>query len=103
MRFNDTYHYLINTFYIPSTMVFRTALNELNAVYTPWNLAMLSAALREASLVGEQVDAELIYTRVFKTVYNDMILAEAEQSGETGADSDGDGVPYIAGGSGTKI
>jgi len=95
---NNAYNYLINTFYVPSTMVFRTTLNETTAVYTPWNLAILSAALREASLVGEQVDAELIYTRVFKTVYNGMILAEAEQSGETGSDSDGDGVPYIAGG-----
>ena len=28
-----------------------------------------------------------------------MILAESEPSGETGNDSDGDGIPYVAGGS----
>ncbi len=95
---NAAYNYLINNFYVPTAQVFKTTLNDTNAVYTPWNLAILSGTLREASIVGNQADAELIYTRVFKTVYNDMILAEAEQSGETGSDSDGDGVPYIAGG-----
>ncbi len=95
---NGAYNYLINNFYLPATMVFKTKLNESEAIYTPWNLAILSGALREASLTGNQTDAEKIYTRVFKTVYNGMILAEAHPSGETGADSDGDGIPYIVGG-----
>ena len=95
---NDAYNYLINTFYVPSLNVFKTEKNNNTATYTPFNLAVLSGALREASLVGNQADAATIYTRVFKSVYNKMILTEAEQSGETGNDSDGDGVPYIAGG-----
>ncbi len=95
---NDAYNFLINNYYVPEAMAFRTSLGDNSAVYNPWNLAILSGALREAKLTGNQTDAELIYTRVFKKVYNAMILAEAEQSGETGSDSDGDGVPYIAGG-----
>lgn len=95
---NDAYNYLINTFYVPSLNVFKTEKNNNTATYTPFNLAVLSGSLREASLVGNQADAAAIYTRVFKSVYNKMILTEAEQSGETGNDSDGDGVPYTAGG-----
>jgi hypothetical protein len=95
---SSAYNYLINNFYMPSLMIFKTTMNEMEAVYTPWNLAILSGVLREAKLTGNQTDAEKIYTRVFKTVYNGMMLSEAEQSGETGSDSDGDGVPYIAGG-----
>jgi len=45
-----------------------------------------------------QADAAAIFTRVSKNVYNQMLLAEAEATGETGSDSDGDGIPYIAGG-----
>ena len=95
---NDGYNYLINNFYMPATMVFKTTMNENEAVYTPWNLAILSGTLREATLTGNQVDAEKIYARVSKTVYNGMVLAEAEPSGETGGDSDDDGIPYIVGG-----
>ena len=95
---NEAYNHLINAFYVPAAKAFRTTIGDTNAVYTPWNLAILSAAIREASIVGEQADAAAIYARVFKTVYNDMILAEAEQTGETGADSDEDDIPYIAGG-----
>jgi len=96
---NDAYNYLINNFYVPAVMVFKTELNNNNATYTPFNMAVLSGALREASIVGNQADAAAILTRVGKSVNNKMILAEAEQSGETGNDSDGDGIPYIAGGS----
>lgn len=95
---NTNYNYLINTFYSPAEMVFRTEQGNDLASYTTWNLALLSAALREASLVGDQSEAAAIYTRVFKSVYNYMILTEAEQTGETGDDSDGDGIPYISGG-----
>jgi len=95
---NNGYNYLINNFYKPSGKVFSTTINDDTAVFTPWNLAILSGALREASLVGNQADAAILYTRFFKTVINEMILSEAEASGETGNDSDGDGVPYISGG-----
>ncbi len=95
---NAQYNYLINNYYIASDQVFRTELNNNTATYTPKNLAILSGALREASLQGEQADAPVIYNRMFKTIYNKMILTEAEATGETGGDSDGDGIDYIAGG-----
>ncbi len=99
MEANNAYNYLINNFYIPSNKVFKTEINNMAVIeYTPLNLAALSGALREASITGSQANAAITYTRVFKEVYNGMILAEAEQSGESGNDSDGDGVPYVAGG-----
>ncbi len=94
---NNAYLYLIKDFYIEQSSAFRTKLNDNQAVYTPFNLATLSGAMREASIIGNQEQAPLIYSRVFKNVYNSMILAEAQQSGETGNDSDSDGVPYIVG------
>ncbi len=95
---NNGYNFLINNYYVPGLTIFRTEKNNNTATYTPFNMAVLSGALREASLVGNQTDAAAIYTRIFKSVFNKMILSEAEQSGETGNDSDGDGIPYIAGG-----
>ena len=95
---NTAYNYMINNFYSPSEKAFATTLGDNNAIYTPWNLALFAAATREASLTGNQKDAELIYTRVSKNVYNQMLLTEAEATGETGSDSDGDGIPYIVGG-----
>lgn len=95
---NSAYQYLISGFYVNSLTAFRTVENSNTAEYTPFNLAVLSGALREATLVGEQPSAEVIYTRFFKTVYNPMVLAEFQPSGETGNDSDGDGIPYIADG-----
>jgi len=95
---NEAYNFLINNYYVPQLKVFKTEINNDIATYTPFNLAVLSGALREASLIGNQTEAATIYTRVFKAVYNKMLLTEAEQSGETGNDSDGDGIPYIAGG-----
>lgn len=96
---NAAYNYMVNNYYVPEVMAFRTERNNDNAVYNPFNMAVLSGALREAAIVGNQSEAALILTRVGKTVNNKMILTEAEQSGETGNDSDNDGIPYIAGGS----
>ena len=95
---NNAYTSLITNFYIPEGKVFKTLMGDDTATYTPHNLAILTGALREAGLIGGQAEASIIYSRVFKTVFNKMILAEAEASGETGGDSDGDGIPYIAGG-----
>lgn len=95
---NTAYNFMINNFYSPSENAFATTLGNNNATYTPWNLALFAGANREASLTGNQTDAAAIFTRVSKNVYNQMLLAEAEASGETGSDSDGDGIPYIAGG-----
>ncbi len=95
---NDAYQYLIDNFYVPELMVFRTEMGNNTAVYSPFNLAILAGGLREAALTGGKVDATSIYVRFFNKVYNPMLLAEAEPSGESGNDSDGDGIPYVAGG-----
>jgi len=95
---NNGYNFLINSFYKPTNKLFATTLENDTATFTPWNIALLSGALREATLVGGNDEAALIYTRMFKTILNKMMLSEAEASGETGDDSDADGVPYIAGG-----
>ncbi|WP_153638260.1 T9SS type A sorting domain-containing protein [Prolixibacter sp. NT017] len=95
---NEAYQFLISRFYVPSEQIFRTEEGNNTASYNPFNLAVLSGGLREASLVGGQTDAAAIYTRFFNKVYSPMLLAEAELTGETGNDSDGDGIPYVAGG-----
>lgn len=95
---NTAYNYMINNYYIPTKHAFITTLGDASAVYTPKTLALFAGATREAKLIGNQVDAELIFTRVSKKVYNDMLLTEHEATGETGSDSDGDGIPYVAGG-----
>lgn len=91
------YNYLINAFYIPSAQVFKTTETSDEIVYNPLALASLSGALREANLDGAHSEASNIYARVFKSVYNKMLLTEAEASGESGNDSDGDNIPYIVG------
>lgn len=95
---NTAYNYMINNFYSPTDYAFITTLGNNNAIYTPKTLALFTGATREAKLVGNQTDAELIFTRVSKIVYNSMLLSEYEMTGETGDDSDGDGIPYVAGG-----
>lgn len=92
------YNFIINNFYKPQSHIFETELNNTTATYTPWEVAITSGLLREATLIGNHPGAAAIYTRFFKSVVNKMQLTEAEQTGETGADSDGDGIPYIAGG-----
>ena len=94
---NTAYNYMINNFYSPGDKAFATTLGDNNAMYTPWNLALFAGATRAASLTGNQTDAASIYTRVSSNVYNQMLLCEAEATGETGDDSDGDGIPYIVG------
>lgn len=89
------YNYLISHFYVPQANAFRTTDGSDQAVYTPLNFAALSGALREANLVLGETEAPIIYTRFFKAVGNKMQLSEEGNSGETGNDSDGDGVPFI--------
>lgn len=96
---NNAYNYLINNFYMPSHKIFKSNLGNTTLIeYTPFTLATISGALREASEVGNQSNAAIIYTRISKSIFNKMLLAEAEQTGETGNDSDGDGIPYIVNG-----
>ncbi|NCQ17674.1 MAG: hypothetical protein COZ80_10990 [Ignavibacteria bacterium CG_4_8_14_3_um_filter_37_9] len=88
------YDFLINNFYVPEAKGFRTALGNNIATYTPLNFAVVAGALRESRLVLNKEEAPIIYTRFFKTVGNKMQLSEGDNSGETGNDSDGDGVPF---------
>lgn len=92
---NSGYQYLITHFYVSSQHAFRTEEGNGLATYTPLNVAALSGTLREAALVGGHSEAPAIYTRFFKRVANAMQLSEGAQTGESGGDSDGDGIPYI--------
>ena len=89
------YNYLIDNYYIEPLHAFRTEFNNETATYTPFNFAIIAGALREGALVGGHTEAATIYTRFFKKVANKMQLAEFETTGETGNDSDGDGIPYL--------
>lgn len=89
------YQVLIDKFYVPSLHVFRTEEGNDVAAYTPWNVAIITGSLREAALVGGHTEAPLIFTRFFKTVGNRMQLGEGPPTGETGNDSDNDGIPFI--------
>jgi hypothetical protein len=92
---NSAYDYLISNFYSPEKKAFFTTLGNTQAVYTPFNVAVISGAMREARLVGNKNESPLIYTRFFNKVGNAMQLSESENTGETGNDSDGDGIPYL--------
>lgn len=89
------YEYLINNFFVGAANGFRTTDGDDLAIYTPLKFAAISGALREARLVLDKNDSPGIYTRFFKTVANKMQLSEGEATGESGNDSDGDGVPFI--------
>jgi len=92
---NAAYSSLIDNFYVPEQSAFYTTLGEQTATYTPVTVALLSGALRSASLSGDQTDAPQIYTDFFLNVANAMQLSEAGATGESGGDSDGDGIPFI--------
>jgi len=95
---NEGYNFLLNNFYNPVNKSFLSDLGNTVAMYDAWNIAILSGALREANLIGTHPEAANIYVRFFKNIVNKMQLSEAEQTGETGNDSDADGIPYIVGG-----
>ncbi len=95
---NDAYNYLVDNFYVVGLNIFKTEEGSNIAVYTPQNLAVITGGLREASNVGGMDNAPIIYMRFFKKIFNEIFLAESEPSGESGNDSDGDGIPYVAGG-----
>jgi len=92
---NAAYSYLIQNYYSAGDQAFRTELNNNEARYTPFNFALIAGALREAALVGGYDEAATIYTRFFIKIGNKMQLSEGMASGESGGDSDGDGIPFI--------
>jgi hypothetical protein len=89
------YEYLIDNFFVDDANGFRTTDGENIATYTPLRFAAISGALREARLVLDKNNSPSIYTRFFKTVGNKMQLSEGGVTGESGNDSDGDGVLFI--------
>ena len=93
---DNGYQFLLDNFYDSDQYGFHTTQNEAVAVYTPKVVAALSGALREARLVGGNMEATQIYVNFWNTVTNSMQLAEGDASGEIGNDSDGDGIPFIA-------
>ena len=92
---DNAYNNLISLFYVSKMKAFRTEAGNNTATYTPLNFAAISGALREARLVLNKLEAPEIYTRFFKKVGNVMQLSEDASTGESGNDSDGDGIPYI--------
>lgn len=92
---NQAYNYLIKKFYVPAMHAFRTTQNNDIATYTPRNFAIIAGALRAASMQGGQKDAPIIYARFFIRVGDKMQFNEYQNTGETGHDSDGDGIPFL--------
>ena len=92
---NAAYDYLIANYFVSDEDAFRTEKNSNTAVYTPATFAVIAGAIREAALVGGYSESPAVYTRFFKKIANKMQLSEGEPTGESGNDSDGDGIPFI--------
>jgi len=89
------YNFMIDSFYDSDQKGFHTELGVGMATYTPKTVAVLSGALRSARIVGHHAEATSIYVGFWNTVANIMQLAEGGATGESGNDSDGDGIPFI--------
>ncbi len=89
------YEKLISDYYDSTQHYFSTTLGEATAQYTPKNFAIVAGALREASMEGGIVEASGIYVDFFQRVAESMQLSEGAPTGETGGDSDKDGIPFI--------
>ena len=89
------YTALIEEYYNEGSEAFATRHNQPVATYTPRNVALISGALREARVVGGHNEATDIYVDFWDKVVNKMQLAEGMATGETGNDSDYDGIPFI--------
>ena len=92
---DSAYLALKDNYYVAGDQAFRSSPAVDLAVYTPQNFALVSGALREARLEGGQMDAAGIYVGFHLRVAEHMQLSEGPNTGETGGDSDGDGIPFI--------
>jgi len=92
---NAAYNYMISNYFDTENKLFKTNLIGETIVYTPFNIALVTGALREANLIGDQTNSPMIYTQFSKSVIDKMQLSEGAATGETGGDSDGDGIPFI--------
>ncbi len=91
----QAYQVLVEDYYIEDQKLFATSLGAYKAVYGPRTVALLAGALREATLEGGRSEASDIYVTFFMRVAEAMQLSEGAATGETGGDSDADGIPYI--------
>ncbi len=92
---NEGFAYLIGHFYHHAKHGFLSVEGNPTATYTPRLVALLSGALREARLIGKNTNATQIYVNFWDHVAEKMQLAEGAATGESGNDSDGDGIPFI--------
>jgi hypothetical protein len=92
---DEAYNFLIANYYVADQHAFKTEIDNDLATYTPLNFAVVAGGLREAALIGGHTEAATVYTRFFKKVANAMQLSEFDVTGETGGDSDGDGIPFL--------
>jgi len=91
---DKAYGVLLSDYYVEEADLFRTEPGVDTATYTPRNFAIIAGALREAALEGGNAEAAGIYTRLFQNVGDRMQLSESAPTGETGGDSDRDGIPF---------
>jgi len=89
------YGVLVDDFYDPDAQVFADTPGAAQGTYTPATVALVAGALREAALEGGQAEAADLYVSFFRRVSRAMQLSEGPNTGETGGDSDGDGIPFI--------
>jgi hypothetical protein len=92
---DDAYAALVAHYYEADSSAFATRSGSRRAVYTPEVVAVVAGALREARLVGGHEEATSIYVEFWGSVANKMQLAEGAETGESGGDSDHDGIPFI--------
>ncbi len=86
---------MLSGYWAGSDDLFRTVSDSDTSTCTPRNFAIVAGALREASLEGRDDQVARIYTAFFQNVGNKMQFAESAATGETGGDSDGDGIPFV--------
>ncbi len=89
------YAVLTDDFYDDAAQVFADTPGAAQGTYTAATVALVAGALREAALEGGAADAADLYVAFFRRVSRAMQLSEGPNTGETGGDSDGDGISFI--------
>ena len=96
------YTYLKSNFWNSTAKTFLSEKGAVTATYTPNNVAAVAGMLRELYLAAGDASTSQTYVDFFNTVVNGgMQQSEMMPTGETGGDSDGDGIPFITEGDGT--
>lgn len=93
---DDAADALLDSYYESGQHAFRSEEdNGDDAIYTPRSFALIAGALREATLEGGDRSAAATYVDFFQRIGEAMQLSEGANTGETGSDSDADGIPFI--------